>query len=227
MITLAIIGSYGIMILAVLYLILTLPVVYIAAKNEQSPFLLWWMFLIVLLPFIGAALYTVMYIARKKRKNRFEIMPDGEAEEKSTQHQDQKTPVGIPEDTAAHILSCLDSFETKRAYLKANSTLASLAKEFNVSAKYLSSAITFYKKKKCSSYINTLRIDYLVEELRSGSDLRKYRMKPLARTIGFSTKAAFTMAFLRRTGMYPTVFIAELGYGQEEQWMFDEITSDK
>ena len=220
MITFAIIGSYGIVAPALVYLALMIPALYIAVKNEQFPFLLPWMLLVVLIPAIGAIVYIAVYVTRKKHKSRFETMPVEESEEKSTRHQDQKTFAGIPEDTVSHILICLDGFEKKEDYLNPSITLAGLAKDYNVSSRHLSKVVTFYKKKRFNTYINTLRIDYLVRELRSGSDLRKYTMRALTRETGFPDTTAFTIAFLRRTGMYPTLFIAELGYDEEEEWVF-------
>jgi len=215
-----IINTYGIA-LAAIYLVITLPMVYIATKNEKKPFLLRWVILIVLLPVIGVVLYLATYFTRKKHKKQFEDLLSGGSVEKNTDHNSQKNTLGIPQEVLTHILECLNNFEKEEEYLESDITLINLAEAFDTDSKYLSKVIKTNKKKNFKAYLNTLRIDYLVEKIRSGDDLMKYTSKAAARQLGFSSTTAFSLAFLKRTGMYHYPFVEQFETDEEEeQWAF-------
>ncbi len=215
-----IINSYGIT-LAAIYLAITLPMVYIARRNEEKPFLLRWVILIILLPVIGVVLYLVTYFTRKKHKKQFDVLLSSESGEKNTDHNSQKNTLGIPQEVVTHILECLDIFEKEEEYLEPDITLINLAEAFDTDSKYLNRVIKTYKKKNFKAYLNTLRIDYLVEKIRSGDDLMKYTSKAAARQLGFSSTTSFSLAFLRRTGMYHYPFVEQFETDEEEeQWAF-------
>jgi len=216
-----IINSYGIA-LAAFYLVITLPTVYIATKNEKKPFLLQWVTVIVLLPVIGVVSYLVTYFTRKKHKKQFEALLSNESDgKKSTDYISQKNALDMPQEVVTHILECLDIFEKEKDYLKPDITLTTLAETFDTDSRYLSKVIKAYKKKSFKAYLNILRIDYLVEKIRSGDNLRKYTSKAAARQLGFSSATSFSLAFLRRTGMYHYPFVEQFETDEEEeQWAF-------
>jgi len=46
--------------------------------------------------------------------------------------------------------------------------------------------------------------------LKQDSRFRKFTIKAIANEIGFNTDQAFSKAFYKRTGIYPSYFIKEL-----------------
>jgi AraC-like DNA-binding protein len=108
------------------------------------------------------------------------------------------------------ILKKLNEFENKRGYLKKDLNANKLATICNTNSKYLSKVINHHKQKSIVTYINDLRIDYLVERLKNESLLRNYTNGALADEAGFSTAQHFTAAFKKRTKISPGYFTEEL-----------------
>ncbi len=163
---------------------------------------------------LAIAFWFLNYSKRKIYKKRFEELlgkTDKEKTiEKASEQKDDES-IGISEDIVTQILSCLDIFEKKQGYLKSDITISGLAKDCDTNSKYLSKTINFYKKKSFSHYINELRIDYAVEKLQADKILRNYTINAISREVGFNTTEAFSKSFLKKTGIYPSYFIKELG----------------
>jgi AraC-like DNA-binding protein len=104
----------------------------------------------------------------------------------------------------------LEKFEGKHKYLQAELTVGKLAGAVGTNTKYLSRVILAYKGKKFVYYINDLKVDYVINLLKTEVKYRNYTNKALAEEAGFSTAQHFTTAFTKRTGITPTFFITEL-----------------
>lgn len=166
-------------------------------------------FLIMLLLFV-----CYRYIRNKKLyKQRFEELMNGNQEESSLvseRKQAGKTDLDINPDAAEQLLKQLEKFEKNKKYLESDLTLVKLAASFNSNTKYLSKVIFYYRGKKFTEYINDLKIDHIVEVLKTDRRIRNYTNKGLAEEAGFSSTQRFTNAFVSRTGIPPTYFIEEL-----------------
>ena len=64
--------------------------------------------------------------------------------------------------------------------------------------------------KSVVQYINDLRIEYVILKLKEDQKFRKYTIKAIAIEIGFNTDQAFSKAFHKKTGIFPSSFIKEL-----------------
>ena len=135
----------------------------------------------------------------------------------ATKKQKSNTPVinsdieiKVPRKHVNHILDKLDEFEKDCQYLNQGVSIQSIADSMSTNVKYLSRVINHYKKKKFTSYINELRIAYVVKELKKNTTLRKYTIKAIANEMGYSTTETFTNAFYRQVGIKPSYYIKEL-----------------
>jgi len=126
--------------------------------------------------------------------------------EKNTE---SKKPDINPEVVAA-LLKQLDKFEAQKKFLQKDLTLVNLASAFNTNANYLSKVIGYYRDKNYINYLNDLRIDYIINLLKTETKYRNYTIKALAAEAGFSTAQHFSKAFFTRTGIYPSYFVNEL-----------------
>lgn len=108
------------------------------------------------------------------------------------------------------ILERLQKFENSHKYITKNYTLASLAKELKTNSTYLSKIINYKKDTTFSQYLNTLRINYAVEELKNNKKLHSFTIKAIAKEFGFNTAQAFSNAFHKQTGIYPSYFIKKI-----------------
>lgn len=116
----------------------------------------------------------------------------------------------INPDAVVALLKQLEKFERDKKFLEMDWTLVKLAASFNSNTKYLSKVIYFHRGKKFVDYINDLKIDYLIELLKTNKVIRNYTNKALAEEVGFSTTQRFTNAFYSRVKISPTFFIKEL-----------------
>jgi AraC-like DNA-binding protein len=117
----------------------------------------------------------------------------------------------ISEELVCKILEKLQLFENQRDFLDATITVQKMATNLNTNSKYLSKIIKEYKGKSFVQYINDLRIDYAIIELKNDSKLRNYTIQALAIEFGFNNAESFSTAFYKKNSIKPTYFIKELG----------------
>ncbi|WP_263361657.1 helix-turn-helix domain-containing protein [Flavobacterium collinsii] len=118
--------------------------------------------------------------------------------------------IGIANEVINEILEKLDGFEKEKKYLKSDITIQSLSSHFQTNTKYLSKIVNNYRGKTFIQYINDLRIDYAIENLRNDSKLRKYTIQALALEFGFNSAESFSSAFYKKSGIKPTYFIKQV-----------------
>ncbi|WP_276964747.1 helix-turn-helix transcriptional regulator [Chryseobacterium sp.] len=115
-----------------------------------------------------------------------------------------------PEEVIQFILKGLETFENKQLFLKNGITLASLAKNIKTNTSYLSETINNHKGKNFTSYLNDLRIDYVLERLVKDKKFRSYKLPAIAEEIGYNNVQAFATAFKKKTGTTPSIYIKEI-----------------
>ncbi|TSE03773.1 helix-turn-helix domain-containing protein [Aquimarina algiphila] len=116
----------------------------------------------------------------------------------------------IPEEIATNISEGLKVFEIENKFLSKNISLKELATILKTNTSYLSFFINYYKKKNFSRYISDLRIQYTINKLTEDRTFRSYSIKAIANEVGFKSQEAFSKAFYKKTGLYPSYFIKNL-----------------
>jgi len=175
-------------------------------KNRASSTNLAWA-LGFLLVSIGFVLY---YFRRQKQyKKRFEnlMMNTRKDEEEET---DEIEEIGISPEIIESIMTRLKVFESEKKYLSQRISLNEMAKDFETNSTYLSKIINLKKGKNFSQYINDLRIDYAVEELKENTTFRKYTIKAIANECGFKSAESFSKSFYKKHGIYPSYYLKQL-----------------
>ncbi|WP_162926987.1 helix-turn-helix domain-containing protein [Flavobacterium psychrotrophum] len=178
--------------------------------------------------FIVAVLFTsLLYLAyryfkiRHHYKIRFEALfdqaPSGAEEQEPLPLKEELATLIIKPEVVEYILNGLVKFESQHKYLQSDLTVGKLADSIGTNPKYLSKVIAAYRGKKFVYYINDLKIDYIIELVKTEGKYRNYTNKALAEEAGFSTTQHFTTAFSKYAGISPTFFITELKkrYAQE------------
>jgi AraC-like DNA-binding protein len=118
--------------------------------------------------------------------------------------------VDVPKEIIVAVLEKIALFEKEKRYSNASISIQTLAQNFNTNTKYLSSIINHTFEKSFTHYINDLRIDQIVQELKSNKNLRKYTINGIAEEAGFNNGESFSKAFFKRTGIKPSYFIKEI-----------------
>ena len=66
MIITGIIGPWGLIAVITIYLLISLPALFLVLKYEKSFNLFLWLLIILFIPFIGSALYLLRYVLNTK-----------------------------------------------------------------------------------------------------------------------------------------------------------------
>lgn len=132
-----------------------------------------------------------------EKKNAFKI-------EKPT-HQ-----LNAPKEIELDILKRLLIFEQQQQFLNNAITLNGLAKKLKTNTSYLSRVINYHKNNSFPNYINELRINYTVEELKTNTTFQKFTIKAIAESVGFNNSESFDKAFYKLKGIKPFYFLREI-----------------
>ena len=157
---------------------------------------------------------------KKSYKVRFENLIKNNSDEKIENtieilKSNNSENIGIAEEIIESIMKQLNQFEKNKGFLNSSITLQNLAQDFNTNSKYLSIIINAKKEKTFIQYINDLKVDNIIYELKNDSNLRKYTINAIAEEAGFNTAESFSKAFFKRTGIKPSYFIKELKQNKE------------
>lgn len=128
----------------------------------------------------------------------------------STNGKIDESALAISQETEARILSEIERLEEKEYYLDSKLSMPALASQLDTNTKYIAYVINKYRKQDFTSYINGLRIEKAMEEIRSNPETLDYKIAYLAGEFGFSSHASFTNAFKKMTGVSPSQFINQV-----------------
>ncbi|WP_298417401.1 helix-turn-helix domain-containing protein [uncultured Kordia sp.] len=121
-----------------------------------------------------------------------------------------KASVGIPQEIIDSVLVKLDKFEKNHKFTKKSYTLTKLAKELDTNSTYLSKIINMTKGMNFAKYMNEIRIDYAITQLKENRLFRSYTIKAIAIEVGFNNAQSFSVAFNKKTGIHPSYFLKQL-----------------
>jgi len=155
------------------------------------------------------------FIKRKTYQKKFQELLESKSENSLTK---KSVPEGykadyyikIPQDIIDKVLDGLKQFEEDKSFVNPDINRILLAKEFETNPKYLSKIIHYHKQKNFNTYINDLRIDYIVNKLKEDKKIRNYTIKAIAQISGFNTSDAFSKYFYKKTGIHPSYFIKKI-----------------
>ncbi|MEG2077507.1 helix-turn-helix domain-containing protein [Chryseobacterium sp.] len=105
------------------------------------------------------------------------------------------------------ILTQLEVFEAEERYLDSQLTQKILVEELGTNSTYLSKIINTYKGSNFNVYINNLRLNYIINLLRTNAQYLQYDVKELANICGFSNAESFSDNFYRKFEIKPSYFI--------------------
>ncbi len=116
----------------------------------------------------------------------------------------------LPEELIKDVLEKLKVFEQSKGFISSKYTLNSLAKELNTNSTYLSKIINETKQINFANYLNDLKIEVALDRLTNERKFRAYTIKTIASEVGFNTAQSFSLAFYKKTGIYPSYFIKQI-----------------
>lgn len=123
----------------------------------------------------------------------------------------------ILKETEELILNKLKRFENSKRFNNKDISLSVLAGQFDTNTKYLSEIINSHYNMNFNTYINKLRINYIVEKLKNDPNFMNYKISYLAESCGFSSHSNFATVFKSITGISPVKFIELLNNENENK----------
>lgn len=158
-----------------------------------------------------------LYIRKQKRNHRrFKQAVDRLSQQ--NQPMDRPLPVTedkpldaekdlMPESTQKDLLKKLERFERSLQFRDRNISIAVLAGKMRTNTKYLSYIINTHRCKDFNSYINELRINYIMAKMKEDRRYLNYKISYLAEECGFATHSQFTKVFKSVAGVSPSAFM--------------------
>lgn len=97
--------------------------------------------------------------------------------------------------------------EAELFYLEKGVTLSQLAASMGTNSRYVTYIIQKFKGKDFYDYLQTRRIDYIVDKIRTSPELLDFKLSYLADMCGFASLSKFSSSFKTVTGMPPSAFV--------------------
>ena len=184
-------------------------------QNKQKKYGIWLGLLAVGL--LGIMTYAYQQrMAKKRLKNKFDelikqINTKALAKENSSiisnEPDNNRPPIAVKA-TEARLLRELAQFENEKSYLKPVK-LEELAQQWGTNRSTLSGLINTHKG-SFNTYLNKLRIEQLIIDLKNQKELRRLSLAELAHLYGFANAKSLTTQFKAQTDLPPMYFIQQL-----------------
>lgn len=133
-----------------------------------------------------------------------------EIDEKDSETDRRRNDSLMTPETESKLLELLEDFEKGDLYNNKGMSLSFLAGELNTNTKYLSYVINQHKNADFKTYVNRLRINYIVDKLINDEKYRQYKISILADECGFSSHSKFAAVFKAVTDHSPSAYIKYL-----------------
>ncbi len=179
-------------------------------KEELESNKIHYFVIIGLLTVLVIVIYGYHLFTKKIQRQKFDSIMNKLNHNKKNEVNINNPVTTISPEVIKEVLQNLKKFETNKKFIEKDMTLTKLATQLNTNTKYASLIIAHYRGKKTTSYINDLKIDFIVDALVNNNKFRNYTNKALADEAGFGSTQIFTQCFKSKIGMSPTAFIHQL-----------------
>ncbi len=159
---------------------------------------------------------VLLLIANSWRKQNYykrkfqELIAESNSETKALRSEKHNN-LQLPKEVVNEVIIKLNKFEDNHEFIEQSISLNSLAKRFDTNATYLSKIINVLKSKSFSTYLNDLRIDFSIQEIKENPNkYRKYTISAISDQMGFKSPETFSKHFKKKTGIYPSYFIKQI-----------------
>ncbi|WP_194532982.1 helix-turn-helix domain-containing protein [Zobellia nedashkovskayae] len=150
------------------------------------------------------------------KKQPVEIVEEKEAEK--IEQQSSSTTSTIVDDSTSPIkdekiqelLDKLDKLKDSGYFLRQDSSLYNTAKKLKTNTSYLSSVINNTMDTNFNRFVNDIRMDYIILELKNSKRMRSYSVKGIAEEIGYKSADSFSKYFKESTGLTPSAYVRNL-----------------
>ena len=164
---------------------------------------------------------VIAYLINEKKKNAkkfndlfLKINQDRKLELEIIDTKDQvleeKSSLEVNEEITEQILNGLEKLKEQTYFLKQECNSYNVAKKIKTNTSYLSKVINSHYQKNFNTYINDLRINYAIIQLKNDTRFRSFSVQSIAEELGYKSADSFTKYFKLRTGLNPSFYIKQL-----------------
>ena len=153
---------------------------------------------------LGIGIILTIYLFQRKKA------PKTLAEEDINKKSVKSNGILISLRAQEELLQKLKGFELSEGFLDKNMSFPGLVSYLNTNAKYLNYILKKEENKDFNTYINDLRIEYIISKLKSDPEYLNYKISYLADISGFSSHSNFSANFKRVTQFSPSEFIESI-----------------
>ncbi len=187
-------------------------------KKEQKNLLQLILILGTLLVLLLLALLLNFYRIRKRNELRFQKLlaklNNAQNQKKIIDSKDQEleenTSTEVSSEITNQILEGLRELERKNFFLNPDCSSYNVAKKIKTNTSYLSKVINQEFQKNFNTYINDLRINYAMVQLKEDRRFRSFSIQSIAEELGYKSADSFTKYFKLHTGLNPSFYIKQL-----------------
>ncbi len=97
--------------------------------------------------------------------------------------------------------------EQDQFYIDKNTSLVKLATSIGTNQRYASYIVQKYRNMDFYTYLQTYRINYIIDRIKKDPTLLDFKLAHLAEMCGFSSLSTFSTAFKNQTGLPPSAFV--------------------
>lgn len=171
-------------------------------KKENSSYILF-----VTIPSICIIVIIAFFYRKEKKRNKklYKKIVSTPEEPETT-----KKEYNIDEKLEKEILDKLYKIKENHEYLQPDFSINKIANELNTNSTYISFVFNSKKEESFKQYYTKLKIEYIINKLKTDKTYRMYSIQTLAEEVGYSNASAFSRAFKKHTGVTPSIFLKTL-----------------
>lgn len=116
----------------------------------------------------------------------------------------------IKEDKVKTIIKKLQKLESTSFFFSKDCNLYTTAKKIHTNTSYLSKTLNTYKKQSFNQYLNEVRINKVILQLKDDLKFRSYTIEAIAQEMGYKSSNTFVKAFKEKTKLNPSCYIKNI-----------------
>ncbi|MEP2277787.1 helix-turn-helix domain-containing protein [Maribacter sp.] len=178
-------------------------------KGQKSKLQLYINYLLFALGTLCIVFIVVFTIKQRREKKKFEALMLKFKDKKSSV-ESKSISIDIKDEKVEALIDQIKNLEAQGFFLKQKTTLYNTAKKLKTNTSYLSTVINTHLGITFSAFVNEIRINYIINELKINKQLRSYSVKAIAEEIGYKSADSFSKYFKQNTGLSPSSFIKKL-----------------
>ncbi|GAA4274747.1 AraC family transcriptional regulator [Aquimarina gracilis] len=159
---------------------------------------------------VGIIVLSVYHFKKQQKNKRlFEALQEKQNDKAINNTQNHKKEF-VTDRKANVLLKRLKDIKETNFYLSEDCSLYNTSKLIDTNTTYLSKIINENLKKSFNEYINELRIDHCLTQLKHNKKFQSYTIKAIANELGYKSVNTFAAAFKKQTGISHSYYIKQI-----------------